>query len=237
MAEAIVQRDISALAIARLIEQYKNSPKLIALLQLLAAEVVELQDAQWSILDGHALDDASGAALDVIGVIVGLPRPLIDATIFNYFGFATAPGATGFGDIGDPGAGGRFLSTFGEVSGQVAMEDPDYRLHIEAKIVRNGSGALAEDILEIVRLVIPESGPTTVTESGMANIQLTFGRELSTIELALVQLDDLNGQGDRLIPRCAGVSINYVQGTGVNAFSFVGGGGLGFGEGKFATSL
>lgn len=237
MATTIDRRDIEALALSRVIEQYRNSTKFLAMIRLFAAEATELQDAQWSILDGYGLDDATGRALDVIGEIEGLPRPLIDSEIFVYFGFAGASGAASFGDLDDPALGGRFLSTFGEVTGQAPMEDPDYRINIRAKILRNSGAALSEEILEIVRLVFPDSGVTTVTEDGLANIRLVFGRHLTSIEKALVLFDDLNGQGDRIIPRTAGVSIDYVESLGAAAFGFSGSVGLGFGAGQFASGF
>lgn len=237
MTDTFERRDLAALALLRLIEQYRNSPKLKAVVDLFAAEATELQDAQWSVLEGYVLDDAVGAALDVLGAIVGLRRPLVDAEIFDYFGFAGASGAEGFGDEDDPSEGGRFLSTFGELTGQVPMEDEDYRLHIRAKILRNFGQATPEDILEIVRLVFPDSGVTTVDATKVANINLVFGRKLSTIEKGLLAIDDLNGQGDRLIPRSAGVSIDYVESLGSAAFGFAGSPGVGFGAGEFASGF
>ncbi len=237
MAQDIEQRDIAALAILRLIEQYKASPKLSDLIELFAAEATELQDAQWSVIGGFDLQTATGFALDIIGTIVGLPRPLVDSEIFEYFGFVGASGASPFGDLTDPAVGGRFFSTFGELTGQVPMEDEDYRIHIKAKILRNEGSATPEDILEIVRLVFPDSGVTTVDATKIANIQLVFGRHLSSIEKALVLLDDLNGQGDRLIPRSAGVSIDYVESLGAAAFGFAGSPGIGFGAGQFASGF
>ncbi|MEE9382836.1 MAG: DUF2612 domain-containing protein [Nannocystaceae bacterium] len=237
MAQDIERRDIAALAIGRLIDQYKDSPKIVDLIELFAAEATELQEAQFSVLDGFDLETATGTALDTIGIIIGLPRPLVDAEIFDYFGFAGASGATSFGDLTDPAVGGRFLSTFGELTGQVPMEDEDYRIHIKAKLLRNNGSATPEDILEIVRLVFPDSGVTTVDATKIANIQLVFGRHLSTIEKGLVLLDDLNGQGDRLIPRSAGVSIDYVESLGAAAFGFAGSPGIGFGAGQFASGF
>lgn len=237
MAETIDQRDIAALALLRLIDQYKESSKLKDLIALFAAEATELQDAQWSVLNGFDLETATGFALDVIGVIEGLPRPLVDSTIFEYFGFAGASGAASFGDEADPAVGGRFLSTFGSTTGQVPMEDEDYRINIKAKILRNSGRATPEDILEIVRLVFPDSGITTVDATKIANINLVFGRHLTSTEKALVLIDDLNGQGDRIIPRSAGVSIDYVESLGALAFGFAGSPGLGFGAGEFASGF
>ena len=66
MAETIEQRDIAALAVLRLIDQYKESPKLKELIALFAAEATELQDAQWSVLTGFDIETATGFALDII---------------------------------------------------------------------------------------------------------------------------------------------------------------------------
>ncbi len=85
--------------------------------------------------------------------------------------------------------------------------------------------------------MFPSSGISTVDATKIANIQLVFGRHLTSIEKALVLIDDLNGQGDRLIPRSAGVSIDYVESLGAAAFGFAGSPGIGFGAGQFASGF
>jgi hypothetical protein len=214
MAEQIPRNDLAAIALGRLLEQYKDSTKLRALIDLFVSEATEAQDAIWSLLDGVDLDVATGWALDVIGRQVGLPRPTIDATLFGFFGYAGAPNAQSYGDDTLPEVGGRYLSSTSSTTGNVLMEDEDFRAHIRAKIVRNQCSATAENTLEIIRLVIPNSGVSTVDATATAHASIVVGRALSSIEKAFFLIDDLNGNGDRLIPRPMGVSLDYADTAG-----------------------
>jgi hypothetical protein len=209
MADQIPRRDLQEIADDRTIEQYKRAEKLRAVIALYIAQVTELQAAIHEVIDGFDLDDASGWALDVIGKWVGLPRPLIDAGLFQYFGYGATPGALGYGSLGSPGVGGRYASVFTVTSGLVLMIDSDYRLNIKAKIIRNKTSCRPDDILEIVSLVFGDDA-AEVTFTGELAFTLTFGRPLSVNEQALVLTEDLNGRGDQLIPRAAGVSVTYV---------------------------
>lgn len=196
--------------LGRLIEQYKDSTKLVALLSGIADLAQELYDSQQELLNAFDLETATHWRLDTIGVIVGLPRPLIDAGLFTYFGYLGAPGVLGYGTTADPSLGGVYASVFTETSGIVPMEDDMYRLNIQAKILRNSGSALHEEILEIIRTVFPGAGsPTTIAQNGVAGYLLTIGRPLSDIEQNLLDLTDLNGQGDQLVPRAIGVQETY----------------------------
>ncbi len=61
-------------ALARLPEQHKNKPKLIALLTALAGPAQGIEDALWQLLVERFVDTAIGDQLDTIGGIVGQPR-------------------------------------------------------------------------------------------------------------------------------------------------------------------
>jgi len=167
------------------------------------------------LLEGFDLDTANDWALDVIGKHVGLPRPLVASSLFSFFGYAGAAGAASYGDLTLPEVGGRYISLFGSTTGFTLMENEDYRMHIKAKIVRNKSNANPEDILEIVRLVIPDDGTTTIVIGATTgNIDLTIGRNLSTIEKGMFLATDLNLNNDVLIPRAVGTSIDYADAAG-----------------------
>lgn len=214
MAELIAQNDLQVIANSRLLEQFKNSTNLRALIELMIAQFTEVQVAIFDLMVAFDLEDAEGAQLDIIGRHVGLPRPSIDSGLFDYFGYQGAPGAKGYGSISAPEVGGVYLSKFGATSGLVAMTDTEYRAHIRAKIVRNRGNGTAEDMLEIIRLVIPSPGMTDISRTGELEITVIFGRALSTIEKAFFLVEDLNGFGDRLLPRGAGISINYEDTAG-----------------------
>lgn len=64
----------AALALARLVEQYKGKPLFSALLNCITPQVQQIEDMLFSVRDGLQLANAVGAQLDVIGRIVGQAR-------------------------------------------------------------------------------------------------------------------------------------------------------------------
>lgn len=209
MADMLPQTDLVGVGLDRLALQYERAANMQAFLTAILEEVTECQVALFEVLNGFDLDDAKDEALDILGRWTGLPRPLIDAGVFTYFGFFGDPGVLGFGNLEDPAAGGRFASLFTPTEGIVPMGDNDYRLNIKAKIIRNTTECRPDDILDIVALVFGDTAATVAT-TGEAEFTLTFSITLTAIEQALLNLDDLNGKGDRLIPRAAGVKKVYV---------------------------
>lgn len=209
MATLIPQNDLQAIAATRLLEQFSNSDNLRATIDLLIAEMTEAQVAIFELIDSFDLDDAEGVWLDIIGRHVGLPRPMVNAGLFDFFGYSGAPSPLGYGTDTDPGVGGKYLSKFGDTSGVVAMTDGEYRANIRAKIIRNRGSADPETMLEIIRVVLPSPGMTEINRTGELDFEVIFGRALSTIEKVFFISEDLNGTGDKLLPRAAGVSVNY----------------------------
>jgi hypothetical protein len=61
-------------ALANLLEQFKNSPKLAALLTSYVDQIQDLEDAIYGLLQGRWLDYAEGDQLDGLGSIVGENR-------------------------------------------------------------------------------------------------------------------------------------------------------------------
>lgn len=57
-----------------LLDQYKDKPRLKALLLSYIRRVQELEDAIWDVLTKRLIDNAEGAQLDVLGRIVGQRR-------------------------------------------------------------------------------------------------------------------------------------------------------------------
>lgn len=63
-------------ALARLLQQYKGSTNLRAILSAFVGQVQELEDVLNDLPDTRSIDTATGASLDKIGGTVGMPRPL-----------------------------------------------------------------------------------------------------------------------------------------------------------------
>jgi hypothetical protein len=66
--------DHVAQAVARLPQQHRDKPRLVALLSAYASLVQDLEDAAFPFLTDRTLDDAYGKQLDIIGKIVKEPR-------------------------------------------------------------------------------------------------------------------------------------------------------------------
>ncbi len=59
----------------RLLQQYKHSPRLLALIGILfGAQVQDLEDAAWQLYGRLDIDTVEGTQLDRIGAVVGLSR-------------------------------------------------------------------------------------------------------------------------------------------------------------------
>lgn len=226
----IAQNDLEQVAHDRVAQQYRESEKLLAMIDLFVGEIEEAQAAAFEVLASMNIDEADGWALDVIGRILGLPRPLIDAEAFEYFGFSGASGAREFGAFGIPYIGGRFASVFSPLNGQVPLEDEDYRVLLRAKAIRNTTDASPESVLEVIRAAFPDISPVSLSEGPTAEVRIVFGRLLSTIEKGLVI-------GADLVPVPICVSAAFIESEGALAFGFAGSVGLGFGSGAFASLI
>lgn len=109
-------------ALNRLIEQYRDKPRIRALLVLMSRQIQDMEDAAWQLLLERTIAAAIGVNLDVLGVIVGQERgdlsdesyrALIRARIkanrsagsgSQIYDVATTAGATGLGlDVVAPG--------------------------------------------------------------------------------------------------------------------------------------
>jgi hypothetical protein len=71
--------------IDRLPSQFRDKPKLEALLRVLLGQVQDVEDALWQLFTQRALAGATGVTLDAIGKLVGQPRnALSDADYRRY---------------------------------------------------------------------------------------------------------------------------------------------------------
>lgn len=66
-----------------LIEQYKDKPRLAALLTSYLDRIQELEDAIWSVIEGRLIDQAVGVQLDILGKLVGQSRIDLDDEIYR----------------------------------------------------------------------------------------------------------------------------------------------------------
>src|SRR5688572_13994483 len=84
-----------------LLDQYKDKPRLTALLSSYLNRVQELEDAAWDVRIKRFVDDAVGAQLDGIGRIVGELRQGRDDVTYRLFILARIRVNLSFGHADD----------------------------------------------------------------------------------------------------------------------------------------
>lgn len=215
-----------AVARTRYTEQFKGKPVFDKYVQLLLSGFTDLQEVCRQLQQERSIDTAVGAQLDVIGEIVGRPRGLVSAELFEYFGFQGEPQAGTFGSLTDPTVGAPWYSLNAPTGISREPSDEEYRLILKAKIIKNRTLSRPEDVIEAYRFLF---GTSTVVisepESGQA--QIGIGKILSAVERGL--LFNLNGVGT-LLPKTVGVEYTYSEFNAGRVFAtegFPGGQGTG----------
>ncbi|MCH8821323.1 DUF2612 domain-containing protein [Patescibacteria group bacterium] len=204
-------------ALDRIITQYRESQILKDVIQIYGAEANELEQAFCDLINSHNIDDAEGDQLDIIGIIVGQPRTLLDANVLFFFGFDGAAGAEAFGTLTDPTVGARWRSLSEDPTGNLVLSDTEYRLFIRARIKKNNTRATPEDIISIIRFIF-EAPLVNIVEGNDAEYCVQIGKLLTLNEQALIANTDL-------VPKPSGVSVcySYFDPTSFLAFSDVNG--------------
>lgn len=127
--------DIEELIADNLFAKYRNSPNILATLEIIAVPFQDTIDAIEYLQTQNDVTDAEGAHLDLLGELVGVERPLKqEPNDFRFIDIADLPGdptSHGFCDIdGDP-TGGYLVSSYNGLAsitnpGEL-MDDDDYR--------------------------------------------------------------------------------------------------------------
>ncbi|MDQ7745457.1 DUF2612 domain-containing protein [Hydrogenophaga pseudoflava] len=212
------------IGLSRVALQYQESPKFLAWLRALLAYSDEIETLFQKMALQVDIDQAEGVNLDVIGVIVGRSRIIESSIPVGFFGFEDQPGVLSYGEEGFPGIGGRFRDETEPAFASSVLADPEYRLLLKAKIIKNHSHGYTEEVLDGLSTLIP-GAPVVADDNGLMLMQVGIGRELRFWEQVLIKEEDL-------LSRPAGVLINsYTHWDGSAYFGFEGQpGALGFGE-------
>lgn len=200
-------RDYVAEARSLITEQFKGLPVMDKYLRLLLSGILDAQEVLRQLQQQRSIDTAVGAQLDVIGDIVGRPRDLVTATLFNYFGFQSAPLAGSFGSLDDPTVGNQWYSVGAPTGISRPPTDEEYRLMLKAKIIKNRTLARPEDVIAAYRFLFGAS-KVTVEQVSPANIRIGIGKILTQVERGL--LFNLGGTGS-LLPKTIGVGYSYSE--------------------------
>lgn len=215
----------------RITEQFKEKVVIDRYLQLLIDQQTQLEQVFIDLLQKRSIDEATGAQLDIIGDIVGQPRELISADLFNFFGFQGALKADTFGDFGSATTGSKFYDFGTPLGGNVLLDDETYRLFIKAKILKNTISSTPEEFLTFINFLFG-TNTTAILAEGTAEYTILFGRELSVFEQVLLNyVSTSQGFPSRLIPKTVGVRVNFGYFLADNYFGFQGApGAKGFGD-------
>ena len=193
----------------KLMYQYRSSTALTEFFNTLAAEYCVLSavlDALETRLD---IGRSVGVQLDLIGEIVGVPRPLnIQIDPDDAFGFDQAavdgpgyptpvPPDYGWSGFTREDRGGRFVGVDGLFIGR--MFDIDYRTLLRARIYTNKATGTREDLLQFLSFVLNTPASTITVVTGRVDIQL--GRSASSVEVDIIRA---------LIPVIAGVEVGDI---------------------------
>jgi hypothetical protein len=191
--------------------EHADKPLFAALVEKVAGGFGEIVDTLRSLPASFDLDTAVGVQLDAVGLWIGQPRAVSGVLTVGYFGFAEDPSALTFGEENDPSVGGRFIDEGEAATGTAVLADPEYRLILKAKIVRNqyrGTTEELEDALEFIFGV-----PVSVRDTGTMTIDLVINGPLSVVAQSLITNFDI-------LPRPAGVSIGQIIYTDMAAQAF-----------------
>lgn len=215
---------------SRYTEQFKDKIVFDKYVQLWLSTKLELQLTLKDLMQKRSIETAEGVQLDIIGEIVGQPRELLDASLISFFAFQGVLAAEGFGDTGNPSVGGNFYN-FGDVtSGNILLNDEQYRLFIKAKIIRNSTSATPDQMLDFVTFLF--GAPSAIIAEGQAEFTILFGRPLTQFERVMLNyVSTSQGFPTRIVPKPAGVRINFGEFLAENYFGFEGApGARGFGD-------
>lgn len=212
------------LGASRFALQYQQATKLRAFAQVLLVMCNNIEDCLQTLALLKDIDNAYGAHLDVIGDIVGISRIVPNSLPLKFFGFADTIGGSGnFGEETDIGVGSRFWDEGEPLADTTILNDPEYKLLIRAKIVKNHSKGNGDSILQGLQYLFGPA-PVNVTNFGGMHMGVSIGRLLSFQERAIItQLD--------ILPCPAGVGITSRVTYAGPVFGFADTpGGLPFGE-------
>lgn len=195
--------DHQSLGRSRVATQYTESQKFLAYIRALLASSAELEAILQKTAEQVDIDLAEGVNLDVIGEIVGISRIIPASVQLAFFGFQDNAAALNFGEEGSQGIGARFYDEGEPYLATSVLNDPEFRLLIRAKIVKNHAMGTNEDVIAGLAYLFGGGMAiqVAVEDIGGMAIQVAVGRPLTYLEKVLITNLDV-------LPRPAGVRIS-----------------------------
>lgn len=190
------------LGVSRILQQFKESPNLIAFLSGILALSNQMEAGFMQMLNLANVDLMYGYHLDRIGIIVGASRYVNGVVTLSWFGFEdTGAWATCFGEESDPSVGSRFFEEGEIFESTTILQDVEYRLLLKSKIAKNNSSCTPEDIIQGLRLIFGTEDIHLTENPGDKSISIAIGRPILAFEQAMITALDI-------LPRPAGIRIS-----------------------------
>lgn len=181
-------------ATSRVINEYRDKQRMLRWLTISPEVANQYIEAPLDQLYGsYDVDTVTGDMLDVIGRIVGVPRPILRAAEFDVFGYAGNDSYTNYNIapyIGD-----------GEAV-DAPLNNDLYRKLVKAKIARNISDGTADSIIQLVG-IITGIKVTALVDNGDKSFDIGFASALDNTTLYLIE-------NFELIPRPQGTRIGEI---------------------------
>ncbi|MCZ6172417.1 DUF2612 domain-containing protein [Campylobacter ureolyticus] len=202
-----------------LIWQYRKKPKAKATAKLLSSIVYDSFDECLEVANILNIEKASGYALDLIGLHVGVKREQKDLILKEFFGFNEATKKQGFGE-------GEFYRLHSPLYGNFLLSDYEYRFMIKAKIIKNYQTGTLENFYQSLKFLFGEDNFAYDNYDMTMNIVIKERVTPFLLELVLK---------NKAFIRPIGVNLKLIVIADKNTFGFVQNKkNKGFGVGKFA---
>lgn len=174
-----------------LLSQYHESPNFIKYLKVYANACDKVHDALAASIVERYYDRAHGAQLDVIGLLVGANRRVLEGTrpvpFFGYVGSVYDPPTRGAGSDADLSIGGILSSDNGLPVSDFVLNDVQYRNWINARILKNKSRCTIEDMIAFIHAILGDDTINVeISEPANATIQIHLHTTLGQLEKTVV---------------------------------------------------
>lgn len=177
-------------------------------LKAISSELDEIDSQAYKLLTTRGISTALGVNLDNIGKILNLPRPYLNTSLGNYFGFQGATEAIpyGFGDPNNPSVGGVLAAPGVDITGDRLLLDDEYRIILLVKAIRDNHRTTHDNLIRAVKLSIGASDVVvnySIPQSG--RIEVTFSRPLIGFERVAIRL------AQPYLPKSLGVKLDVID--------------------------
>lgn len=211
-----------------LLWQYQGKPRARATARLLDSQFATTWEGLAQLPSALDIDEARGRNLDLVGKHVGQGRILRGLAPRSLFGFEGVAGARGF-SLSDLG-GGKWYRLGDPLRESVVLDDDDYRFLIKCRIARNYQLGTIPDISAALSFIFGEDAAAYDQYDMSFTVLIRSDGITDFKRYAITTLD--------ILPRPAGVGIQYYVAAPTQAFGFRGAfGARAFNQGKFARFL